>query len=56
MIAHAFVIAALMAAPAYAQQPTPAQQSAIRDACRSDFMSNCSGVQPGGSAALPCHG
>jgi hypothetical protein len=48
------LLAALVAAPVYAQQPTPAQQSAIRDACRSDFMSNCSGVQPGGAAALAC--
>jgi hypothetical protein len=54
MTVRALLIAALVAAPAYAQQPTPAQQSAIRDACRSDFMSNCPGVQPGGSAALAC--
>jgi hypothetical protein len=54
MIARAFVVAALVAAPVYAQQPTAAQQSAIRDACRSDFMANCSGVQPGGAGALAC--
>jgi hypothetical protein len=48
------MLAAVVAAPAHSQQPTPAQQSAIRDACRSDFMSNCPGVQPGGSAALAC--
>ncbi|MBS0533511.1 MAG: hypothetical protein JSR72_05605 [Proteobacteria bacterium] len=41
------------AAPA-APQVTAAQQSAIKSACRSDFMSNCSGVQPGGAAALQC--
>ena len=35
-------------------QPTSAQQSAIRSNCRSDFMSNCSGVQPGGKDALMC--
>jgi hypothetical protein len=28
--------------------------NAIRSACRSDFISRCSGVQPGGSAALQC--
>jgi len=35
-------------------QPTSAQQSALRSNCRSDFMSNCSGVQPGGKDALMC--
>lgn len=44
---------AAAAAPA-APQVTAAQQSAIKSACRSDFMSNCSGVQPGGAAALQC--
>jgi hypothetical protein len=33
---------------------TPEQQSAIRGACRSDFMSKCSGVTPGGKEALQC--
>jgi hypothetical protein len=36
------------------RRPTPQQQSAIRAACRSDFMSHCSGVTPGGAAALQC--
>src|SRR5262249_2263442 len=35
-------------------QPTPEQQSAIRSACRADFMANCSGVTPGGRDALMC--
>jgi hypothetical protein len=35
-------------------QVTPEQQSAIRGACRSDFMSKCSGVTPGGKEALQC--
>jgi hypothetical protein len=39
------------AAPA---APTAAQQSAMRSACRSDFMSHCSGVSPGGKDALAC--
>lgn len=39
------------AAPA---APTEQQKAAIRAACRSDFMSHCSGVQPGGAAALQC--
>ena len=37
-----------------AAQVTSAQQSAIRSNCRSDFMSKCSGVQPGGKDALMC--
>src|SRR5215831_15089094 len=43
----------LVAGPAFAQ-PTAEQQSAIRNNCRSDFMSNCSGVTPGGAEALQC--
>src|SRR5580700_121951 len=39
------------AAPA---APTAQQKAAIRAACRSDFMSRCSGVQPGGAEALQC--
>jgi hypothetical protein len=48
-------------APARVATPTPApaqpsaeQQAAIRNSCRSDFMSNCSGVTPGGAEALQC--
>ena len=39
---------------AAAAQPTAEQQSAIRASCRSDFMSKCSGVTPGGKDALVC--
>ena len=39
---------------AAAQQPTPAQTSAIRQMCRGDYMANCSGVPTGGAAALQC--
>jgi hypothetical protein len=44
------------AAPAAAApaKPTAQQTAAIRAACRSDFMSHCSGVQPGGAEALQC--
>jgi hypothetical protein len=42
------------AAPRAAAAPTPQQRSAIQQACRSDFMANCSGVQPGGAQALQC--
>jgi hypothetical protein len=37
-----------------AQQPTPEQIEAVRENCRSDFISHCSGVQPGGREALQC--
>jgi hypothetical protein len=47
--AHAKVTTAAMPGA-----PTAGQKAAIRSACRSDFMAHCSGVQPGGSAALQC--
>jgi hypothetical protein len=37
-----------------AQQPTTTQRDAIRSSCRSDFITRCSGVEPGGKAALEC--
>ncbi|MBB3661052.1 hypothetical protein FHX15_006325 [Rhizobium sp. BK650] len=37
-----------------AAQPTEAQRNAVKSACRSDFMAQCSGVTPGGAAALSC--
>jgi hypothetical protein len=40
--------------PALAQQPSDEQIAAIRAACRSDFMSHCSGVPRGGAEALAC--
>src|SRR5262245_37720994 len=40
--------------PAAAQQPSQTQINAIRAACRGDFQAHCTGVQPGGSAALAC--
>ena len=45
---------AAMVFPAVAQQPSPKQIATIRQACRSDFISHCSGVQPGGREALAC--
>jgi hypothetical protein len=51
----AFLALALIAHAEHAlAQPTQAQQSAIRSNCRSDFMSNCSSVKPGGMEALQC--
>ncbi|QIP06345.1 cysteine rich repeat-containing protein [Bradyrhizobium symbiodeficiens] len=39
---------------AFAQAPTDAQKSAIRSACRSDFMAHCASVTPGGVEAYQC--
>jgi hypothetical protein len=44
---------AALVGPAIAQV-TAAEQSALRASCRSDFMSHCSGVTPGGKDALVC--
>lgn len=58
---HASTRQALLAAmlfatatSAFAQAPTEAQKSAIRSACRSDFMAHCSSVTPGGVEAYQC--
>lgn len=52
----ALLAAALFATatPVFAQAPTDAQKSAIRSACRSDFMAHCSSVTPGGVEAYQC--
>lgn len=50
----AAAIALAASASAWAQQPTQAQASAIRSACRSDYMSVCSNVPTGGAASLQC--
>ena len=48
-------VAALATAfPAFSQAPTDAQRSAIRSACRSDYIAHCSSVPPGGMASLQC--
>jgi hypothetical protein len=48
------VLAVLAASPAWSQQPSPEQVSAIRSSCRADFMSRCTGVTPGGAEAFAC--
>jgi hypothetical protein len=50
----AIPVACLVVGSAGAQQPTQAQRNAIKSACRSDFMAQCSSVTPGGQAALTC--
>jgi len=44
----------LCAAQAQAQQPTPQQSSAIKSACRGDYMNVCASVPTGGMASLQC--
>lgn len=53
---QALLAAALFATAtsAFAQAPTEAQKSAIRSACRSDFMAHCASVTPGGVEAYQC--
>jgi hypothetical protein len=46
--------AAKMSPTAAAAQPSSAQVSAIRSACRSDYPKVCAGVPTGGAAALQC--
>jgi hypothetical protein len=57
-VSTALILAALVLCSwfeeAAAQQPTPEQIAAIRQSCRSDFMSHCADVQPGGREALLC--
>lgn len=52
----ALLAAALFATAtgAFAQAPTEAQKSAMRSACRSDFMAHCASVTPGGVEAYQC--
>ena len=52
--AVAGLLLALLPDQVSAQQPTEAQRDAIRAACRSDFLANCSGIQPGGKDAFEC--
>ena len=50
------LVAALFAtaAPAFAQGPSQAQRDAVKSQCRSDYMTHCSSVPPGGEASLQC--
>lgn len=52
-VASAGLLALVLSQGASAQV-TPDQQAAIKASCRSDFMSKCSGVRPGGAEALQC--
>ncbi|WP_025032589.1 cysteine rich repeat-containing protein [Bradyrhizobium sp. DOA9] len=50
----ALLAMALFATATGAFAQTEAQKSAIRSACRSDFMAHCSSVTPGGVEAVQC--
>ena len=52
--AAAVLLLAGCAGAAWAQQPSSAQADAIRQACRSDYLAQCTGVPAGGSAAMAC--
>jgi hypothetical protein len=54
VVAACVTLQLLVAAGSSNAQPTAEQQSALRNNCRSDFMSHCSGVTPGGAQALQC--
>jgi hypothetical protein len=53
-IAVSFCMLGAIASEAAAQQPTKAQENALRSACRKDFIAHCSKVKPSGPAALAC--
>jgi Cysteine rich repeat len=53
-VAFALLVLPIALAGRAAAQPSPEQIAAIRQACRSDFITHCSGVQPGGREALQC--
>jgi hypothetical protein len=50
----ASMLLVIIAGPLAAQQPTSGQREAIRSACRTDFVANCSEVKPGTKEALEC--
>lgn len=41
-------------AAASAGKPSQAQLTAVRSACRSDYMAHCASIPPGGAASLQC--
>jgi hypothetical protein len=45
---------AMLSYPSLAQRPSQAQINAVRQNCRSDYPTVCSGVPTGGSEALQC--
>ncbi len=43
-----------VAAPATAQQPAPAGGQVLKEACKNDYKTLCSGVKPGGGRIVAC--
>ena len=43
-----------VAGPATAQQPAPAAGQALKEACKGDYKTLCSEVQPGGGRIVAC--
>ena len=52
--ASALLLVAITSVPGVAAPPTPAQSSAIRQACRATYQAHCASVPAGGAAALAC--
>ena len=52
--ASATVLAVLVMTVGAQAQMTDAQKAAIKSSCRSDYISNCMSVSPGGIEALQC--
>lgn len=52
--AMAGTLAIFIVMPGANAQMTDAQKAAIKSSCRSDYMSNCMSVKPGGIEALQC--
>ncbi|BAH74560.1 hypothetical protein DMR_10690 [Solidesulfovibrio magneticus RS-1] len=55
-LAVAVAVAACLAVagPAAAQQPASAAGQALKEACKGDYKTLCSGVQPGGGRIVAC--
>ena len=54
LVAVSLCVLGAIVGQAAAQQPTKAQESALRAACRNDYMAHCSKTKPSGPAALAC--
>ncbi len=53
-VAWRLVLCVALGAPALSEQLSDAQRSAIRSACRSDYMKVCASVPSGTAASLQC--
>ncbi|KHK00896.1 cysteine rich repeat-containing protein [Desulfovibrio sp. TomC] len=53
-VALAAVCLLAVAVPAPAQQPAGASGQSLKEACKGDYKTFCSGVQPGGGRIVAC--